>query len=320
MSLGVWGAGLGGTWWLTPSRRHILPSDDVDSAVFFSNSAAVVLSATALPVVCETLTVPRGMGSREGHMSDGVQSSTNKPVRRRTIAKGMAWSVPAIAVAAPARAAAASIRKDPGINGWMQASYPRNGCTYTWDTTSNGTGSTPDGVPWGLFVYDVEDDNVITNATLTFWFIGTQSSISWSTRTGHNNCWSTPVPVGTEVKPDGYSYSGYRSTWSATGACANNLDPANRVTGADGLERLFLGHFAMRAVITQTGDYCGSNRHNLTWWGQRSITIDPDGPGSLPPVVHTFQRRAGTMGAYTGALSQQRSTVSTDEERVSATY
>jgi len=253
-------------------------------------------------------------------MRDTALPTPNKPVGRRTIAKGMAWSVPAIAVAAPARAAAASIRKDPGINGWMQASYPRSDCTYTWDTTSNGTGSTPDGVPWGLFVYDVENDNVITNATLTFWFIGNQSSISWTTRTGHNNCWSTPVSVGTEVKPDGYSYSGYRSTWSAAGACANNLNPANRVLGSDGIERLFLGHFAMRAVITQTGDYCGFNRHNLTWWGQRSITIDPDGPGSLPPVVHTFQRRAGTWGAYTGPSLSSRSTVSTDEERVSATY
>lgn len=41
-------------------------------------------------------------------MSDTALPTPNKPVGRRTIAKGLAWSVPAIAVASPARAMAAS--------------------------------------------------------------------------------------------------------------------------------------------------------------------------------------------------------------------
>lgn len=243
---------------------------------------------------------------------EDVQRASEAQFSRRTVTKAMAWAVPAVAVAATVPLAAASLRKDPGINGWVRNSTNRiDRCTYTLDVNSNPPrpGSTPDGAPFGLYVYDVEDQNVITQAQLTYWVIGNRprtgrGSLSWNTASGHSGCWSGPTYVGTQVKPDGLTYTGYR--WSYT--CG--INPGDRDEGRDGVERLFLGHFHVATSLT------GVDCDNVSYWTERHITIDPDGTGSMPPEVHTFQRRNGSLGPYSGNRRSLRSTPETVVEPV----
>ncbi len=227
-----------------------------------------------------------------------VERASNTHVSRRTVTKAMAWAVPAVAVAATIPLAAASLRKDPGINGWVLNTRRGSDCTYTLEVDSDPSdaGPTDDGAPFGLYIYDVETPNVITNAALTYWIIGDHpasggGAVTWTSYGDHSSCWGTPTRIGTETKPDGRVYTGYR--WNYT--CA--INPANRVVGSDGVERLFLGTFHVRAAFSQSRDLCG----NVTYWTQRHITIDPDGSGSLPATVHTFQRRNGSLGPMTAA-------------------
>lgn len=241
------------------------------------------------------------MIEKESTPVEGV--APDRQIQRRTVAKGLAWSVPAITVAAGAPAASASIRNDPGINGWMTGSYSSDwNCNFTFSTTSRGSGATPDGAPWGLFIYDADDDDVYTNAQITFWWIGTQSTgSSWTPLTNHSSCWSTPVRGTPAVKSDGHSYT----PWTTTYNC--QIDATNRVTGADGIERVFLGDFHMRFSGRQTTSrYCRTE----TWWGERAITLDPDGPGPEQPTRPSFERRAGDNPGTPPGVNRQAQTTS----------
>lgn len=213
-------------------------------------------------------------------------------VSRRTLAKGAAWTVPAAAVVAAAPAYAVSLRKDPGINGWvLNTPTSRGNCWYYLEVDSTRRGTGPDGAPYGLYVYDVEDPNVITNAKITYWIIGEQrEGATWTTLSGHSSCWSGPVKGAAQTKRDGLVYTPY--TWTYT--C--DIDSTDRRMDSDGVERLYLGHFHVQASFRQPSGRC----NNVTYWTQRHITIDPDGAGSHAPEVHTFERRNGTFGTCTG--------------------
>ena len=80
---------------------------------------------------------------------------------RRAVATGLAWSVPAVAMVSAAPSFAASLRKDPGINGWvLNTTRDLGGCRYSLEVNSAPSrgGATPDGAPWGLYLYDVSKD------------------------------------------------------------------------------------------------------------------------------------------------------------------
>lgn len=241
-------------------------------------------------------------------MNNDVERAQETGISRRTVAKAVAWSVPAIAVAATVPVAAASLRKDPGINGWVLVSTDPNvwscGAELTFNSAPRNGGRTPDGAPFGLYVYDVEDPNVFSDAKMIIWVIGDRSSINWRTRSGHSPYWSGPTRIGTETKPDGQVYTGFQ--WTYTGP----ILAANRsVTDPDGVERLKLGDFHVRADVD--GIRAGGYRCNVTYWTERMITIDPDGNGPLPAEVHKFQRRRGTMGDMSGygGLRSRRSAI-----------
>lgn len=211
-------------------------------------------------------------------------------VSRRTLAAGAAWAIPAVAVVGSAPAHAASLRKDPGINGWVRNTPNSLGrCGWSLEVDSTVTrGATPDGAPWGLYIYDVEDGNTFTQARLVYWIIGNQTA-SWSTLSGHSTCWNGPVRGEPTTKADGLVYTPY--TW--TYKC--NINAADRREDADGLERLYLGNFHVKATFTQPSNLCS----DVTYWTQRFVTIDPDGSGPLPARERTFERRNGTRGPYT---------------------
>lgn len=207
-------------------------------------------------------------------MSDTVLSTPNKPVGRRTIAKGMAWSVPAIAVAAPAPAAAASLQIVPGINGWNQHYYTGDrSCNHQIrvDSLPSEGGSTPDGAPWGLYIYDViSGTTTITNARITYWIRG-NTNVSWATQDGHSSCWGSPVQGTSQTKDDGQTYTPY--TW--TYGCPINSGSVS----PDG--RLYLQRFHMRARFSLADRIC----NEVCFWAQRHVTVDG--------AVQTFERKRG---------------------------
>lgn len=217
---------------------------------------------------------------------------------RRSLLRGTAWAAPTAIVSVAAPAVAASLRKDPGINGWVNNSYRGGSCRRTnssIEVTSIGSGSTPDGAPFGLYLYDTEDVDTVDTAQLTYWVLGvhgTESTdstrITWSVANGHSSCWSYAGRVGTEEKPDGLTYTGYRWTYNCT------IDPHNITNGTDGVARAFLGNFHVTTgSFRQPQGSCGK----LNFWTQRTITIDGE--------VYTFQRRNGTDGPY--ATARRRS-------------
>lgn len=228
---------------------------------------------------------------------------------RRAVATGLAWSVPAVAMVSAAPSFAASLRKIPGINGWVLNS-PTNhgGCLYSLEVNSAPTrgGATPDGAPWGLYLYDVSKDASYSNAKLVYWVRGThnatQNPITWQAATGHSTKWSGPVRGAAQTKADGFKYTPY--TWTYTGT----INPAD--VRSDG--RLYLETFHV-----QTNNFSLSENGSclrLDYWTYREIVVDPDGPtGPQQPTTLHFERRNGPSGPYV-PRAQGRVAVTPDAE------
>lgn len=228
---------------------------------------------------------------------------------RRAVATGLAWSVPAVAMVSPAPSFAVSLRKDPGINGWVLNSPTALGnCRYSLDVNSAPSrgGATPDGAPWGLYLYDVSKDASYSGAKLVYWVRGThtatQNPITWQAVTGHSTKWSGPVRGAAQTKADGFVYTPY--TWTYTGT----INPAN--VQSDG--RLYLETFHVQAIDFSLWE----NRSclPLDYWTYREIVVDPDGPtGPQQPKTLNFERRNGSSGPYV-PRAQGRVAVTPDAE------
>ncbi|UQN31048.1 hypothetical protein [Brachybacterium kimchii] len=186
----------------------------------------------------------------------------------------------------------------------MNNSYRVGTCGSTntsIEVTSIGSGTTPDGAPFGLYLYDTDDVSTATNATITYWVLGNHATsgstaITWSSASGHSSCWNYQGRIGTAQKPDGLTYTGYRWTYT----CA--INPKSTTTGNDGVKRVMLGNFHVTSnTFAQPTGSCGK----LNFWTERAVTLDGN--------AYTFQRRAGTDGAYT-ASTRARSARATNED------
>lgn len=207
---------------------------------------------------------------------------------RRSLAKASLWAAPTVVVSVSAPAFATSIRKDPGINWWVQvaAQYGGYGAWSSISVTSRVSGRGPDGAPFGLYLYDMEDVRSVSAAKLVYWVLGDHTgtgdtAITWRNGSGHSPCWVLKGSVGTASKPDGMVYTGYQWDYS----CA--IDPKATTTGSDGVPRVMLGDFVVATDrFRQPADVCP----RMNFWAERSITLDG--------VPFTFQRRAGTDGPF----------------------
>lgn len=219
-------------------------------------------------------------------MSTDNTKNTRRAVNRRTVTTGLAWSVPAVAATAAAPFAAASLVKNPGINGWVQvtagSSYT---CTRRVTVTSRPSdpGQTPDGAPYGLYLYDTDPRGRYDAAKIVYWVRGDHTSrnkVTWGSGRNHSSCWSGPTTGTAQRKSDGAMYTPY--TWTYT--CA--IDPST--VSEDG--RLYLGDFHVYADINQNfGDwYC----EPLQFWAYREIRVDADGDGPGEPELMHFERHA----------------------------
>ena len=235
-----------------------------------------------------------GIGNSDETLTTGIS--------RRTVTKGIAWAAPAVAIAGAAPAYASSLRKDPGINGWVLNSRTGGwGCRYNLEVNSYRPGRTgDDGAPFGLYVYDIEDDNAsITGGVLTYWILNSQSNVEISNGAYHSSNWQYVGSVGTEVKPDGMTYTGYQ--WRYTGT----IDASQRPTEPDGIPRVWLGHFHVNIEFTQprVGPWYNRRCEAVNYWTQREVQIDRDGPaGRYEFEYFTFQRRNGEDGPYVGSM------------------
>ncbi len=201
--------------------------------------------------------------------------STDSNLSRRTVVKGAAWAVPAVAAAAAAPIAATTLQLVPGINGWMMNSRQqrsgglgsRRWCGYdaSWDSRTVST-PTPDGAPYGLYVYNPNLDDVITGAEMILWIPDFASNITWGTGMGHSStCWGTPTDIGIHTKWDGLKYRGFKWTYNCS------LDPNARVLDSDGHYRLYLATFNVSV------SYRHSPYGNCSTWryiAQRRVNIN----------------------------------------------
>lgn len=197
-------------------------------------------------------------------------------VSRRSALRAAAWTVPAvsIAAAAPAFATSTNPRKDPGINGWVQVSYGTSyGFNATFDSDPAGNDpATPDGAPFGLYLYDTISSDLFSAGAITLWFRGKVGSwvegsgSNTANGGGHGNKWSNPVYVGTETKPDGLKYYGYRFDYSGPYTLSGGL--------------VWLQDIELTAKNVASDD--------ATFWVERRIAINGE--------VHAFQRRNGERG------------------------
>ena len=204
---------------------------------------------------------------------------------------------------------AASLRKDPGINGWvLNSTTNHGGCRYSLEVNSapSNPGTTPDGAPWGLYLYDVSKDASYSGAKLVYWVRGThtatQNPITWQAATGHSTKWSGPKLGAAQTKADGFKYTPY--TWTYTGT----INPAD--VKSDG--RLYLETFHVKATnfsMSENGQCLP-----LDYWTYREIVVDPDGPtGPQQPTTLRFERRNGPSGPYV-PRAQARSAATLDAE------
>lgn len=196
---------------------------------------------------------------------------------RRTLIRGAAWTTPVILAVGAAPAFATSLRKDPGINGWVLISTSdrdRDSYDLTFDSTVSGNG--PDGAPYGLYVYDPNrTGNVLsdtyTNASITLWIRtdsdSTPANNGW-VRTGSGAGWGAATDAGLQTKPDGLQYRGYRFAY--TGGFT--------LVAAE--ERVYLQDFKASSNNIASTD--------ATYWIERRITVNG--------VVQSFQRRNGARG------------------------
>lgn len=160
---------------------------------------------------------------------------------------------------------------------------------------SNPSGvTTPDGAPWGMYVYNIGDSAQITSVKLTYWIIGDNTAI-WTARGGHSSCWSGPTR-GAPTTHAGDTFTPY--VWSYT--CS--LDPMDRDPFAPG--RLHLKPLHMTAAVTQSSSWCST----MKVCTDRYALVDPDGSGSQPQVPVSSSRCSATAGPASAPSGKQQKT------------
>lgn len=135
---------------------------------------------------------------------DAPQSA--HPISRRTLARGAAWSLPAVAAAAAVPAQAASPKL--GLQGWVQIQRSCRGSTTTM--TIDGRGSYP---VRGLWVEGATSATKVADARLTLWFPTSLGRLGW--RNLGSSQWSISSAQQDPNRPGYYAYTlTYTGGWS----------------------------------------------------------------------------------------------------------
>lgn len=179
-------------------------------------------------------------------------------VSRRVLARGAAWAVPAVTIAAAAPALAAS-PPPPGLQGWLGVGKT---CVSGTDTlTIDGRGSFP---TRGLWVYYTTSTTVLTGARMTFYYPTSLGTLTWSDSI---NGWSKPV-VTTGVDPVMPGYTAYTTYYTGGWTWVN-------ATGTDPDYTLANGDPYFTASVTLSDAVCRAG--GLTMYIQRTVTVTDGG-------------------------------------------
>lgn len=185
-------------------------------------------------------------------------SVTTSPVSRRSLAKGAAWSIPAVAVAASAPAVAASVqRQAPYADISVQTSWNRDWSSNTADGsqafkifTSQPTDSKDPSTALGAgaCVSNTIAGDTIENVTLIFDL--PDANLTFTRSSFGSPDWTIPI-VDTSTSGydiDGVHYTPYSTTYAAT------------ITATTGSTCLPAMAFESNSGVTSTGFY-GSGFH-----------------------------------------------------------
>lgn len=137
---------------------------------------------------------------------DSAASGPGTATDRRTLVKGAAWSVPALATVAAAPAVAASLPiAFRHVTTWRIAQRA------AWCTDSGGLEiNTTEG--GGVTFTNTRAGTTITGVTATFWFA--RGDLVWSAASGNSGCWTAPAATGASKTEGGRTYYAYLSTYS----------------------------------------------------------------------------------------------------------
>lgn len=188
-----------------------------------------------------------------------------RPITRRTLAHGAAWSVPALMVAAAAPAFAASA--PPGLQGWVKISKSCTGTgsrrTFSYVVDGDGDGTRyPTGIGYGLYVLNTASTTGVCCASITYYLPSTLTGVTW-TRQGAFQGWSTPIADASAPAMAGMT--GYTTTYSDTYGWT--FTPASATVSAFTIANGVPTFTATTSVTT----YCGST---MTVAAYRSVKVN----------------------------------------------
>lgn len=144
-------------------------------------------------------------------------------VSRRSVARGAAWVMPSITVAAASPAIAAS--PPPGLQGRVQwtEDCTNRVVTITPDDTGNGGDLYPKGGDYGFYVFNTKAAQV-SGACMTFTFPSSLGKLTWKAA-ADNGKWSVPTVVSS-----GSSTYTYQTCYTGAFADYNYVDRVNNST------------------------------------------------------------------------------------------
>lgn len=118
---------------------------------------------------------------------------TTPDLSRRTVARGVAWSAPIIAVGAPAPAVAAS--QPPSFSHITHFLWYMNNAPWCFSQDGMELNTVDSGT--GVSFKNTKLSTKITAIAATFYFAG--SDLRWSTATGDSGCWTVPTQTGDAI-------------------------------------------------------------------------------------------------------------------------
>lgn len=157
-----------------------------------------------------------------------MTDQTSARVGRRELTAGLAWTLPALTVAAAAPAASASTNPatPPGLQGWIQ--WLRSCSSGQVTLTVDGNGPNNVVYPssqYGMYVYNTTSTTTLTNACVTFGYTPSYNGqITWTRASGGGANWSIPVYNSATARWT----TCYSGTWTRHAAAGGN--PAYSIT------------------------------------------------------------------------------------------
>ena len=118
---------------------------------------------------------------------------TTPDLSRRTVARGVAWSAPIIAVGAPAPAVAAS--QPPSFSHITHFLWYMNNAPWCFSQDGMELNTVDSGT--GVSFKNTKSSTRITGISATFYFAG--SDLQWSAATGDSGCWTVPTQKGSAI-------------------------------------------------------------------------------------------------------------------------